>query len=358
MSIYIHIPFCKTICSYCDFCKFYYNEKWVDNYLIALEKEIKEKYKNESIATIYIGGGTPTSLNINQLEKLLQLTKLFNFEKIEFTVETNVDLSLDKIKLLKQYGVNRISIGVQTVNQKHLKFLNRKHTKEEVINLVNLLKQYGFNINVDLMYGMPNQTLKELEEDLDFILSLDVNHISTYSLIIEPHTKIYIDNVTNIDEDLDYQMYQQINKKLKNYVHYEISNFAKEGYYSKHNLVYWNNLEYYGFGIGASGYIDGVRYDNTRSYQNYINGKYILESHKLSKGEKIENEFILGFRKLEGINILDFKTKYDMNILDIDIVKKLLKEGKLLVDNGYLKINPKYIYISNTILVNFIDLDF
>ena len=358
MSIYIHVPFCKTICSYCDFCKFYYNEKWVDNYLIALEKEIKEKYKNESIATIYIGGGTPTSLNINQLEKLLQLTKLFNFEKIEFTVETNVDLSLDKIKLLKQYGVNRISIGVQTVNQKHLKFLNRNHTKEEVINLVNLLKQYDFNVNVDLMYGMPNQTLKELEEDLDFILSLDVNHISAYSLIIEPHTKIYIDNVTNIDEDLDYQMYQLINKKLKNYVHYEISNFAKDDYYSKHNLVYWNNLEYYGFGIGASGYIDGVRYDNTRSYQNYLNGNYLFESHKLSKKEKIENEFILGFRKLEGINILEFKAKYDMNVLDIGIVKKLLKEGILSVDNGYLKINPKYIYISNTILVNFIDLDF
>ena len=358
MSIYIHIPFCKTICSYCDFCKFYYNEKWVDNYLIALEKEIKSKYKNEPINTIYIGGGTPTSLNIKQLEKLLKLTKLFNFEKIEFTVETNADLSLDKVKLLKQYGVNRISIGVQTVNPKHLKFLNRNHTKEEVINLVNLLKQYDFNVNVDLMYGMPNQTLKELEEDLDFILSLDVNHISAYSLIIEPHTKIYIDNVTNIDEDLDYQMYQLINKKLKNYVHYEISNFAKDDYYSKHNLVYWNNLEYYGFGIGASVYIDGVRYDNTRSYQNYLNGNYLFESHKLSKKEKIENEFILGFRKLEGINILEFKAKYDMNVLDIGIVKKLLKEGKLSVDNGYLKINPKYIYISNTILVNFIDLDF
>ena len=358
MSIYIHIPFCKTICSYCDFCKFYYNEKWVDNYLIALEKEIKSKYKNESIDTIYIGGGTPTSLNIKQLERLLQLTKLFNFKKIEFTIETNVDLSLDKIKLLKQYGVNRISIGVQTVNRKHLKFLNRNHTKEEVINLVNILKQYNFNINIDLMYGMPNQTLKELEEDLDFVLNLDVNHISTYSLIIEPHTKIYIDNVTNIDEDLDYRMYQLINQKLKDYIHYEISNFAKDDYYSKHNLVYWNNLEYYGFGIGASGYIDSVRYDNTRSYQNYLNGNYVLESHKLSKKEKIENEFILGFRKLEGINILDFKEKYNRDILDISIVKDLLSEGKLLINNGYLKINPEYIYISNTILVNFIDLDF
>ena len=357
MSIYIHIPFCKNICSYCDFAKFYYNEKWADDYLIALEKEIKSKYQNELIDTIYIGGGTPTSLNTKQLEKLLNITKLFNFKNIEFTIETNVDLSLDKIKLLKQYGVNRISIGVQTVNQKHLKFLNRNHTKEEIIDLVNLLKKYDFNINVDLIYGMPNQTLKELEEDLDFILSLDVNHISTYSLIIEPHTKIYIDNITNIDEDLDYQMYQLINQKLNNYIHYEISNFAKDGYYSKHNLVYWNNLEYYGFGIGASGYIDGYRYDNTKSYQSYLKGNYILEKHKLSKIEKIENEFILGFRKLEGINIIDFKNKYNIDVLDIDIVKQLLKESKLLIDNNHLKINPKYIYISNTILVNFIDLN-
>ena len=195
MSVYIHIPFCKSICSYCDFCKFYYNSTWVDNYLSSLEKEIKSNYKGEIVDTIYIGGGTPTVLNLNQLEKLLNLTNLFNKEIIEFTVETNVDLSLDKIKLLKKYGVNRISIGVQTVNNKYLKFLNRNHTKEEVINLINSLKQYNFNINVDLIYAIPNQTLEELKKDLDFILSLDINHISTYSLIIEPHTKLYIDNV-------------------------------------------------------------------------------------------------------------------------------------------------------------------
>ena len=152
-------------------------------------------------------------------------------------------------------------------------------------------------------------------------------------------------------------MYQLINQKLNNYIHYEISNFAKENYYSKHNLVYWNNLEYYGFGIGASGYIDSYRYDNTKSYQNYLKGDYILENHKLSKKEKIENEFILGFRKLEGINILEFKNKYDIDILDIDVVKQLLKESKLLIANNHLKINSKYIYISNIILVNFIDLN-
>ncbi len=358
MSIYIHIPFCKTICSYCDFCKFYYNEKWVDDYLIALEKEIKKKYKNEIINTIYIGGGTPTSLNEYQLEKLLKLVTIFNCKEIEFTVETNVDLTLEKIKLLKKYGVNRISIGVQTVNKKHLTFLNRNHTKEEVINLVNLLKQYNFSVNVDLIYGMPNQTLKELEQDLDFILSLDIDHISTYSLIIEPHTKIYIDKTDYIDEDLDYQMYKLINKKLSNYIHYEISNYAKDNHYSKHNLVYWNNLEYYGFGISASGYVDGIRYDNTKSYQNYLKGNYILESHRLSKKEQIENEFILGFRKIDGIDLNAFKHKFNMSVFDIPVVKQLYQENKLLIENEHLKINPKYIYISNTILVNFVDLSF
>ena len=355
MSIYIHIPFCNSICSYCDFCKFYYNSAWVDKYLESLEKEIKLNYKGELVNTIYIGGGTPTALNFNQLEKLLKLTNLFNKKALEFTVETNVDLSLDKIKLLKQYGVNRISIGMQTINPKHLKFLNRNHTKDDVINLVNLLKKYDYNINIDLIYAIPNQTLKELNEDLDFILSLDVNHISTYSLIIEPHTKLYIDNVLNIDEDLDYEMYQLINKKLNKYHHYEISNFAKENYESKHNLVYWNNLEYYGFGIGASGYINNTRYDNTKSYKNYINGNYVIEQHKLDLNEKTSNEFILGLRKIDGIDVNEFYKKYNIDITSIDIVKKLIKENKLILTDK-LKINPEYIYISNNILVNFIDL--
>lgn len=353
MSIYIHIPFCNNICSYCDFSKFYYNSNWADNYLSSLEKEIKLNYKGEIVDTIYIGGGTPTCLNIEQLERLFKITNLFNKKNIEFTVESNVELSLEKIKLLKKYGVNRISIGIQTVNPKYLKFLNRNHTKVDVINLINLLKEYNFNINVDLIYAIPGETLEELNEDLDFILSLDVNHISTYSLIIEPHTKLYIDNIYNIDQDLDYEMYKLINKKLSKYHHYEISNFAKKNYESKHNLVYWNNLNYYGFGLGASGYIDNIRYDNTKSYNNYINGKYILEEHELDLNETISNEFILGLRKIDGIDILDFYKKYNIDITSIDIVKQLIKENKLILTDK-LKINPKYIYISNTILVNFL----
>jgi len=358
MSVYIHIPFCSNICSYCDFCKFYYNESWVDNYLSELEKEINFNYKNDVIKTIYIGGGTPSCLNINQLKKLLEITQKFKTDLVEFTFECNIDITEEKLILLKENGVNRISLGIQTVNDKLLKIIERNHTKEEVINKINLIKKYFNNINVDLMYALPGETIDDLKTDLEFFINLEVSHISTYSLILEPNTKLYISNVSNIDEDIDYEMYKLINDTLiKNgFDNYEISNYSKKGYESKHNLVYWNNQEYYGFGIGASGYVDGVRYDNTRSYRKYINGKYISNSHKLSKKEKIENEFILGFRKLEGINILDFNDKFDMDILSISVVNDLLNENKLILDNNYLKINKEHIYTSNSILVNFIDM--
>jgi len=355
-SVYIHIPFCDNICSYCDFCKFYYNELWVDNYLGALEKEIDLYYKWEEIKTIYIGGGTPSCLNIKQLKKLLEITKKFKTNSLEFTFECNIDISEEKLILLKEYGVNRISIGIQTVNDKLLKLLERHHTKDEVLNKINLIKKYFNNINIDLMYALPNQDINDLKEDLNFFISLDVNHISTYSLIIEPNTKLYINNIKNIDEQLDYDMYKLIKSTLEKngFINYEISNYSKLGFESKHNLTYWNNLNYYGFGIGASGYIDNIRYDNTKSYKNYIKGDYRLNSNKLDTNETIENEFILGFRKIEGININEFKEKYNMDILSIPVVKKLLNENKLILDNNYIKINDKFIYTSNSILINFI----
>lgn len=360
MSIYIHIPFCSNICSYCDFSKFYYNENWVDNYLNELEKEVKSNYKNELVKTIYIGGGTPSCLSIKQLNKLFNIIKLFNFDKtVEFTIECNIDVEEEKLKLFKENKVNRISVGVQTINEKHLKLLNRNHTKEVVLNKVDIIKKYFNNINIDLMYALPNETIEELQNDLDFYLSLDVPHISTYSLIIEPNTKLYIDKVDYIDEDLDYEMYKIINKKLKenNYINYEFSNYSKKNYESKHNMTYWNNEEYYGFGIGASGYVNNIRYDNTKSYSEYISGKYRKEEHSINKKEKIENEFILGFRKINGINIYEFNKKYNIDLLSIDVVIRLLKEGKLVVDNNYIKINEKYLYISNSILVEFIDME-
>lgn len=358
-SVYIHIPFCNNICSYCDFCKFYYNELWVDNYLKAIEKEIDLYYKNDDIKTIYIGGGTPSCLNIKQLKKLLEITKIFKTNLVEFTFECNIDIEEEKLELLKEYGVNRISVGIQTVNDKLLKVIERNHTKEGVINKINLIKKYFNNINVDLMYALPNETIDDLKNDLEFFISLDVPHISTYSLILEPNTKLYINNVTSINEDLDYEMYRLIKETLiqNGFINYEISNYSKKGYESKHDLVYWDNLNYYGFGIGASGYIDNIRYDNTRSYKNYINGEYQLNSHKLDINEIIENEFILGFRKIKGIDIINFKDKYGKDILGIPIVKELLKQDKLILDNNYLKINDEYIYTSNSILCEFINLE-
>ena len=359
-SVYIHIPFCDTICSYCDFCKFLKNDEWIVNYLDSLEKEIKDNYKGVILDTIYIGGGTPSSLNKDQLTKLFNVIKVLNKNKEwEFTFECNIEnITEYKLKLLYENGVNRLSIGIQTFNEKYLSFLNRKHTKEEIANKIKICKEIGFkNINIDLIYGLPNQTLEELNSDIDEFLKLDITHISTYSLIIEPNTKIYIDNNKNIDEDLDYEMYKLICGKLKDngYNHYEISNFSKKGYESKHNLTYWNNDNYYGFGLGASGYIDNVRYDNTRNINKYLSGEYVKESHKLNLNETIENEFILGLRKIKGIDKETFKKKYNKDIKEIEVVNKLIKENKLLEDEKNIYINKDYIYVSNDILVEFID---
>ena len=207
------------------------------------------------------------------------------------------------------------------------------------------------------MYGFKNQTLKELEEDINKILKLNPAHISTYSLIIEPNTKLYKDNYQNIDEDIDRKMYEMIIEKLKqnNYIQYEISNFSKKEYESKHNLVYWNNDNYYGFGLGAGGYIDNKRYENTRSLTKYLKGNYKLNIHNLNKSEIIQNELILGFRKIKGINKNKFKDKYKINIKDIQEIIKLLEKKLLIENNDSIYINPKYIYTSNEILINFID---
>ena len=362
-SVYIHIPFCDSICSYCDFCKFLKNDNWVDKYLDALNNEIKEEYNGEVIETIYVGGGTPSCLNLEQLKKLFIIIKIFKMSNnIEFTFECNIEnINKEKLELLYKNGVNRLSIGIQTFNQKYLNYLNRKHNDEMIIDKINTAKEMGFkNINIDLMYALPNQILEELNTDLDKFLKLDINHISTYSLIIEPNTKLSIKMQENIDEELDYEMYKLICNKLKKngYNHYEVSNFAKDGYESKHNLTYWNNNEYYGFGVGASGYVNDIRYDNTRSINKYLDGNYLLESHKLDIKEKIENEFILGLRKINGINKDDFKSKYNIDIKSIEIVNKLLNENKLLEDKKNIYINPEYIYVSNEILINFIGLNF
>lgn len=358
-SFYIHIPFCSSICSYCDFAKVYYNKKFTMDYLKELEKEIKNNYNNDVLKTIYIGGGTPSSLDLEELEYLFNvLDSLIKDSNYEYTIECNIEnLTEDKIKLFKKYGINRVSIGVQTFNEKYLKFLNRHHSRDDVINIINLLKKYDINnINVDLIYALPGQTIEELDNDLEEFIKLDIPHISTYSLIIEPNTILYNNKITNIDEELDYKMYEYIINKLNNYNHYEVSNFSKPGYESKHNLTYWNNNEYYGFGVGASGYINGIRYDNTRSINNYLKGTRMVNKEYIDFNTRLENEFILGFRKISGINKKEFYNKYHFDIKNIEIINELIKKGLLTETDDNIYITN--IYTSNNVLVEFLGVNY
>jgi oxygen-independent coproporphyrinogen-3 oxidase len=286
--------------------------------------------------------------------------KIFNKSKLEeYTIESNVEsLDEDKLKLFKDNGINRISIGVQSFNHKLLTILGRDHSYEMVIKVINDCKKIGLaNINVDLIYGINDETMDDLKEDLDKLLKLDIPHVSLYSLIIEPHTKLYLDKFKSIDEDMNADMYDYINKVLKdnNYQHYEISNYAKKGYESKHNLVYWQNLEYYGFGLSAASFIDHNRYENTRSFNRYIEGFYKLNDNILSNIEMMQNEMILGLRLLSGVNKEHFYQKYNKRIEDVFNIDNLIRQG-LLIDNGInIYIPEDKLFISNSILLNFLD---
>lgn len=356
-SAYIHIPFCNNICSYCDFCKLLYNKDFVKKYLDALEKEIKMHYKGEILDTIYIGGGTPSSLSIVELNELFSIIKVFKLSKeYEFTFEVNIeDITEEKLEILKENKVNRLSIGIESFNDKYLKYLGRNYTSDIISERVELAKKYFDNINVDLMYALKNESLNDLEEDIDKILKLDIKHISCYSLIIEKNTKLYIDNTKYISDDLDSDMYDLIDKKLENKYHrYEVSNYSITSYESRHNLTYWKNNEYYGFGLGAAGYIDNIRYTNTRNLSKYISGSYERQEEVLTKEDKIKYEFILGLRLTSGINKDNFNKKYGININEIKIIKELINKGLLIDDKINIYVPKKYFYVLNDILVNFV----
>ncbi len=355
ISIYIHIPFCTNICSYCDFSKVYYNKKIVKKYLESLEKEIKERYKGEKVKTIYIGGGTPSSLDEIELKKLFNIIKLFNLAKdIEFTFEANVEnLNIEKIKILKENKVNRISIGVQSFDYENLNYLNRHHNKESVEKVITNLKENGINnINIDLIYGI-NENIEKVKEDINCFLKLDIPHISCYSLIIEDNTILKNNHASYIDEDIEYNMYKYIEKTLEenNYIHYEVSNYAKKGYESKHNLVYWNNEDYYGFGLSSVSYLESHRITNTKNLTKYLNKKYLLLDEYEDKDLKMDNELMLGFRKLQGINLDKFKEKYSLSLDNVYDIKFLLDNNYLIKENNYLKINKNYLYLLNEILL-------
>lgn len=358
-GVYIHIPFCKTICSYCDFCKVFYNEKWVKKYLDCLKEEIEDIYMNEEIDTIYIGGGTPSSLRDKYLEYLFDILKIFNTPNLkEFTFECNLnDINEEFLKILKKHGVNRLSIGIESFHPEKLKYMGRSHTFVEAKEKIALCREIGFsNINVDFIYGFSFETVKMMTEDLKKLLKLNPDHISTYSLILENNTLLKINNFTSIDDDTDAEMYKTICKLLskKHFNHYEVSNFAINEKESLHNLRYWKNEEYYGFGLSASGYVDNIRYTNTRSLTKYLNGEYGKDKEMLTKQDIMDNHLMLGFRLTKGINIEEFNNLYGVKIEDVYPIKPLVKNNDLVIKKGNIFINPDKLYIMNEILIKMI----
>lgn len=333
----------------------YYNDLFFNTYYEKLlrEVDIYQDYLNNTFKTIYIGGGSPSSIGINNLEKILKVLDLKKEEDYEFTVELMpLDITEELLLLLKKYHVNRISIGVETVNPKYQKLIKRVVKKEVLTDKINLAKKYFDNINLDLIYGFKDETLEEVDEDINYLLSIDVEHISTYSLILENNTYLKYVNYQEIDDSISSQMYFYIKQKLEEfgYKHYELSNYAKEKV-SKHNLVYWNNEEYLGLGLSASGYIENIRYTNTRNLDKY---PFVKEEEYLNNKDKMTYFMILGLRKIEGINIKKFEKLFNKNIYDVYDIKNLLSKEYLILKNDNLFINPKYLYVSNSILEYFV----
>nr|WP_263313129.1 radical SAM family heme chaperone HemW [Mammaliicoccus sp. Marseille-Q6498] len=367
-SVYIHIPFCVRICTYCDFNKFYIANQPVDEYLDCLIKEMSTR-QDKVVETIFVGGGTPTALSEAQLEKLLiSINELFTVTK-EYTFEANPDeLTEAKIKLLKDYGVNRLSLGVQTFDDELLKVLGRTHHSEDIEKAVNLTRKYKFDsVSLDLMFHLPGQTLKQFDESLDKALALDVDHISSYALILEPKTQFYNlyrkGKLKLPNEDLGEEMYQHLKKKLSdsNLNQYEISNFSKVGHESLHNKVYWKNEEYYGFGAGAHGYINGIRYSNINPVNQYIkklsNDELpILQSTEVTLKEQMEEEMFLGLRMAKGVSKSKFNLKFHQTINDVfgEKVNLLIRDGLLVDEDDFLYLSNRGQIIGNEVFEQFL----
>ncbi|HDA5589843.1 TPA: oxygen-independent coproporphyrinogen III oxidase [Staphylococcus aureus] len=346
-SAYIHIPFCVGICTYCDFNKYFIQNQPVDEYLDALITEMSTA-KYRILKTMYVGGGTPTALSINQLERLLKAIRDTFTITGEYTFEANPDeLTKEKVQLLEKYGVKRISMGVQTFKPELLSVLGRTHNTEDIYTSVLNAKNTGIkSISLDLMYHLPKQTIEDFEQSLDLALDMDIQHISSYGLILEPKTQFYNMYRKGLlklpNEDLGADMYQLLMSKIEQspFHQYEISNFALDGHESEHNKVYWFNEEYYGFGAGASGYVDGVRYTNINPVNHYIKAinkesKAILVSNKPSLTERMEEEMFLGLRLNEGVSSSRFKKKFDQSIESVfGQTINNLKEKELIVEKN------------------------
>ena len=347
-SLYIHIPFCEHLCDYCDFTKLQYFRIYAEPYIDKLIDEI-ESYNIKDLETIYVGGGTPTSLEDDLFDKLFTYLSKYSKDIKEFTVECNPEsLTESKLQILKNAGVNRLSLGIESTDDNVLKAINRRHTFNDIINAISLARTYGFNnIAVDLILGLPNVTLKMLEKDIYNILSLNVEHISTYSLTVHENTVFGVKGIKEPSEEysrLGYDLMHEILTKA-GYEHYEISSFAIRGRKSRHNLTYWKNERYYGCGLAAAGYIDNFRYKNTRNIIKYLNNKDFIEEKEYLTPKDIKDYYvILNLRTNEGISLDEYQNYFneDFYLTYQDVLDGFIKDNLLVFDKEKRVIFPTY----------------
>ncbi len=385
IGIYVHIPFCKQKCYYCDFKSYANKEELIEKYIKWLKYEIKEvgegnklDYENDldelvTVKTIYIGGGTPSYLDSKYIKEIIEeIRENFKLaDKVEITIEVNPG-TVNKTKLLDYInsGINRISIGLQSTDNELLKRIGRIHKYEDFLQTYNMAREVGFkNINVDLMLALPGQTIAKLEKGLKQVIDLQPEHISLYSLIIEDGTKIEKmlknNEITLPDENIERKMYWETKKVLEEagYIHYEISNFAKEGYKSEHNWNCWSQKEYMGFGVAAHSYTNDVRFSNIDSIEEYIENyeqgnvtDNFVFHEKQTQSSKMKEYMMLGLRKIEGISIQEYKNKFVGNPLYIyrKELQKLVEEELIEIELDKIKLTKKGLDFANIVWEEFI----
>ena len=408
LGIYIHIPFCQHKCDYCDFVSFSNKQEFIENYIEAIKKEINNYFRNTTlletytVTTIYIGGGTPSYINSKYICEIMHVLEenlkenMVKLEDMEITIEVNPGtVNKEKLEQYRKAKINRLSIGLQSTNNGMLKQIGRIHTYEQFLETYQMAKAVGFdNINVDLMIGLPNQTIEDIKRSLQEIVQLNPTHISVYSLIIEEGTviaqKIENHQLQEMDEELERNMYWYVKNtlELNGYTHYEISNFAKEGKESKHNMNCWRQKEYIGIGLAAHSYLNYIRYTNTSEMEQYINRmntlneqivKDILElsnnKEKTSLEEKEKNietayeieelqdvedrkkeYMLLGLRTIEGVSISKFKEKYIDNPIFLfrKELEKLVEEKLVMIDGDDIRLTNKGLDLANLVWEEFV----
>lgn len=372
IGIYVHIPFCKQKCYYCDFISYCNKDEMIEDYVEAVKKEIQLQKIKSQISTVYIGGGTPSYIDSKYIQEIVREIKNKDVsQNAEITIEVNPGtVTLQKLQDYKDEGINRLSIGLQSSKDELLEQIGRIHNFEQFLETYDMARKVGFkNINIDLMLGLPNQSITDLKETLEKIINLGPEHISVYSLIIEDGTpianKIEKGELELPDEDTERNMYWYVKNtlELNEYKHYEISNFAKKGYESKHNMNCWMQKEYIGIGIAAHSYRDITRYSNTENINEYIKNikKGKLESnriiHEIQKEQDKKKEFmLLGLRLIDGVNISDFKNKFGDNPIYLfrNQLNKLVNENLIKVDNNNIKLTNKGIDLANLVWEEFV----